>query len=524
MAFSNPVTVATATASSTSPKVLTYNGLVGKTYVLCLGRYNAADSFSAVTDDGGNTWTRVDYAPKSGTTGRRIEIWKCKPTAPFTSVSATMAGGTSFGTAALVELTGGSGVVNASNAIERAASLTPAAVTLTPTKPRTMVISIIQANSNLTSAIHESTGWTALSSAAEGPKVVYKYNPPAGTALGVSWTLDTSTGSGHAIAAFEEESVWFLWDGTTEIPLNLDGTWNGTSIDPCMFDVVYDGGGDPPPVVNTTLGWSPPNSTTTDINNMLSMYPNPKLMRLYTAAGGGLAPWSSGILTQVPSTSRLWYSFKDWNSSTSPSALYNWLTNRPSSRSGQIDLVTINHEPEQQTGGDPLPADFRRIWQEVIAAIANHPRRNEIMLVPVFTEYYAKRNASWWNDFGIVCTYAGIDAVGFDYYDTGYSSYRTAVERNEFPLSIGRRSDVQKPIAFAEWGIARKPGIDSTGSVAAQAMRDNMAYLRQQDDVPVVSWFYRGECVLDQPVTSDGVTFTRTTEQQAFRDLMALNP
>lgn len=256
------------------------------------------------------------------------------------------------------------------------------------------------------------------------------------------------------------------------------------------------------------------------IDNMLSLYPNPKLMRLYSAPGAGIASWTSGMLTKVPNNCVLWYSFKDWNSATSPPLLNSFLTNRPATRSGIIDWVTINHEPEQQTGSDPLPVDFRRIWQEVIAAIASHPRRSEIWLVPVFTEYYAKRNATWWNDFGIVSSYAGINAVGFDIYDTGYSTYRTAVERNEFPLQIARRSDVNKPLGVAEWGIARKPSIDSTGSVAAQAMRDNMAYVRQQSDARVVSWFYRGELILDQPVTSDGVTFTRTLEQQAFRDLM----
>jgi hypothetical protein len=39
MAISNPVTVATAATGDANPKVLNYNGVVGRTYVLCLGRY-----------------------------------------------------------------------------------------------------------------------------------------------------------------------------------------------------------------------------------------------------------------------------------------------------------------------------------------------------------------------------------------------------------------------------------------------------------------------------------------------------
>ncbi len=33
-------------------------------------------------------------------------------------------------------------------------------------------------------------------------------------------------------------AVWSLWNGSTEVPLTLDGVWNGSSIDPTDFDRV----------------------------------------------------------------------------------------------------------------------------------------------------------------------------------------------------------------------------------------------------------------------------------------------
>ncbi|NBE80315.1 glycoside hydrolase family 26 protein [Micromonospora rubida] len=263
----------------------------------------------------------------------------------------------------------------------------------------------------------------------------------------------------------------------------------------------------------TLLGWCPPDSTTAQIRAMTGRYARPQVMRLYTGAGGGIAPWSSGILTQVPAGCPVHYSFKDWTSA-SPAAVREWLSARPAGRRDVVDLVTLDHEPEQQTAGDPSPAEFRQQWQELVGALAGHPRRAEVWLVPVFTEYAARRQASWWDDFGQVAAMPGVDAVGFDIYDTGYERYRTPAERNDFALAAARR--VGKPLVVAEWGIKRKPTLkggkpyDPDGALCAQAMRDNVAHLRAQPDVPFVEWFHRGDCNLD----------ARGPERQAFVDLM----
>lgn len=287
-------------------------------------------------------------------------------------------------------------------------------------------------------------------------------------------------------------------------------------------------------VGSVPLGWSPVGSNPTDLADMLARYPNPKLVRLYLEAGDGPPTWS-GILSMVSATTPIWVSFKDWDPVTSPQKLRDFFTNRPTARKGVVDRVTIDHEPEQDPGGsDPLPADFRREWQELGAAVRGHPRRSEFKLVPVFTEYYARRNAAtWWTDLGIVASYPDVDEIAFDVYDSGYPAYRTITERNDFMLSQARRAEVKKPLSIGEFGIKRKPSTNSgadydiDGALAAKAMRDQMAYLRTQPDIGVVSWFYRGFLRLHIQQTYDtgphaGQTYMPEAERLAFIELMAV--
>ncbi|GAA2708431.1 hypothetical protein ACFY2R_06600 [Micromonospora olivasterospora] len=274
------------------------------------------------------------------------------------------------------------------------------------------------------------------------------------------------------------------------------------------------------------LGWCPPQSSAASVQAMLARYPRPRSIRVYSGSGAGLESWSSGALAQVPADCAAHYSFKDWSSATSPTAVRDWLSARPVARRQVVDLLTLDHEPEQQNGDDPTPAAYRQEWQELVAALAGHPRRREVWLVPVFTEYYARRTATWWADFGVVSGYAGVDAVGFDIYDAGYERYRTPVERNDFALAQARR--VGRPLVVPEWGIKRKPTLNSgvaydpNGTLCAQAMRDNMTHLRAQPDLPYVEWFYRGDCNLDATLTyPSGQTYVRDAERAAFVQLTA---
>lgn len=243
MTFLAPTVVGVKSpVNATSPTNISVTGVVGRTYVAVLGRYTATHDFDTVTDNGSNTWTRLRSVPVSGSTGRRAELWVCHPTNPFTTVTLTFVD-ISFATAAIIELIGGTGAVDVHNGLERASSTTPAAVNVTPTQANTLVIAGIQANPNATSAITPSAGWTPLAGAtSEGPDLAWQYNPSVVVATGVSWTLGAASGSGHVIAAFIEappDSPFYLWDGTDETLLTIEGVWNGTTVDPVGFEVVH---------------------------------------------------------------------------------------------------------------------------------------------------------------------------------------------------------------------------------------------------------------------------------------------
>ncbi|MEU7590646.1 hypothetical protein AB0A95_30690 [Micromonospora sp. NPDC049230] len=196
----------TATPGTVSPLTVAHAGATGRLYLLVLSRSSATDAYTTVTDNAGNTWTRRTFAPASGSVGRRIELWTCQPGATFATVSAAFSGtGTAY--ASLYYVTGH----NVANPIDqiasnfRAAATAPAAVEVTPSVPATLAVAAIAASPNTLAQTTPSGGWTVLPSSTGGPAVVYQTNPANGVALGVSWTLATASGSGHAIATIRPE-------------------------------------------------------------------------------------------------------------------------------------------------------------------------------------------------------------------------------------------------------------------------------------------------------------------------------
>lgn len=196
---------AVATPGTVSPLSLTHAGATDRLYVLVLARSSAADPFTTVIDNASNTWTRITYAPTSGSVGRRIEMWTCQPTIAFASVSVGFSGaGTAY--ASLYEITGHHATpLDQAASDHRSSTTTPAAVEVTPSGTGRLVIAGVACAPNTLAQITASPGWTALPSHDGGPAVVYQTDPAASAPLGVSWTLATSAGSGHAIAAIAPE-------------------------------------------------------------------------------------------------------------------------------------------------------------------------------------------------------------------------------------------------------------------------------------------------------------------------------
>lgn len=491
MAFSNPVTVASATSDNISPKVMTYSGQPGRIYLACLGRYQAADTFTAVSDNAGNTWSRVATAPASGTTGRRIDLWICKPTVAFSTVTVTFTG-TTIATASLVEIQGGTGVVNASAAIERASSATPAALTITPTKANTMVVAIVQANSNNTSAISTTGDWTPIGSALEGPKIVYRYAPPANSPVGASWTFSVSQGSGHAIVALEEDSSpWFLWDGTTEVPLNLDGVWNGSTIDPCMFDTVV---GTPPPAQSMLVGLDClPQNMAADF----AAFPGVMYHRdfgsdnLYGSDADTLTeptPFNTGTRwANLPQGATMHISWKD-----DPALFTNFLDSIPDTPPAWFTGVYVSpwHEPHDDVRDGTFTTAQFRAWGATLTSIKNtHPKGNWVLGVgPILTRYdldeapvRADPGEYGWSGmdfFGVDCYQS---ATNVPYYDN----------QKMFGFVFDRIHDVYPgiPLMIPEYGIVRNTSTDPTGANRAAAITGHISYLRSRGDVLAIAYF-----------------------------------
>lgn len=233
---------AQATPGTVSPLTVTYAGVAGRLYVLLTARNTATDPFTTVTDSAGNTWTRLHFAPTSGSVGRRIEQWYCVPTAPFATVTVAFTGA-GQAQASLYEITGQAGSYLDTNAADfRASSAAPTAVTATPSEAGTLAIAAIQANSNTAAQCTPSAGWTSLATNPAGPAVAYRANPTSGVALGVSWTLTTAQGTGHSIGIYKAAPAGVLavtvWNGTAEVPGTVEGVYNGTTVVPASLDIV----------------------------------------------------------------------------------------------------------------------------------------------------------------------------------------------------------------------------------------------------------------------------------------------
>lgn len=261
----------------------------------------------------------------------------------------------------------------------------------------------------------------------------------------------------------------------------------------------------------TDLGWSVGGGTVAGYQRQATAYGSPSAVRIFSPPSSGIKPWTRDILAAIPRDAILIYSIKDW-----PIDVYGWMSSRPSTLTTPY-YFCLDHEPEGGPAkGDPTPAQYQQEWRELIDQVKNHPRRSEMRLAPIFTEYYAKKNAAtFWADFGVVASYSGVDAIGFDIYDLAYSTYRTPADRLTVPLQYARRSEVRKPLIVAEWGIDDKGAVlNPGGTVAAKQMRDTMAHIRKQSDIPYVTWWHDDYNAL----------WDRPAEQQALKDLIALNP
>lgn len=236
-----PVFRAVATPQTGTDLTLSYSGSAGQLFLILGGSSGLPSSDTGVTDNGGNTWTKVESTPPSGTTGRRAFAYICLATSSFTTVTVAHDHLLQL-TASLVEVTGFDSVtpLDTHGSASRASSTTPAAVTVTPTNSNALEIGIIQANTNLaTTGVNVPTGYTDLTGyATQGPKIVYKVGPTAGTPDGPAFTLSVAQGSGMVtliinaatagIPISMSDSFGFSDSASIGVTLPLSDSWTET--------------------------------------------------------------------------------------------------------------------------------------------------------------------------------------------------------------------------------------------------------------------------------------------------------
>ena len=288
--------------------------------------------------------------------------------------------------------------------------------------------------------------------------------------------------------------------------------------------------GTPPPASTALLGMCPVSSTSVaDLKAIWQRFPKVNTVRFFS--GGTFVPWGSTLWAAIPtSIKRIAYSTKTRESNDAINSYWNSM---PERFRGIIEWI-IDHEPEQDPGGsDPTVAEFKAEYQQIGQLRLAHPRKADWNFGPTFTEYRANLDGeTWWNNYGIVGTYPGVNRVGYDIYDTGYeqefpNSYRTPQHMFGGLFTYRARVNqtatdgVLRTANVDEWGIARDADADpiaSQGDDAAAAMAAHWNYFKTQPGAGTLNWFDRGGCYLGaSPTDPSG----RPLEYQAFASMAA---
>jgi hypothetical protein len=249
----------------------------------------------------------------------------------------------------------------------------------------------------------------------------------------------------------------------------------------------------------TLVGWCPAGRT---VAEMLAMYPGTTAVRIFVGAGKPLPTWDGPVLGPIPAGVMVHVSFKTWD----VPAVERWLTAMPAEHAPII--LTYAHEPEQGTAaGDPTVEQFRTRWAELVAALADHPRRPDVLLVPVYTRYWWQAHA---NDLRWLVPM--VDAYGWDVYNDG-PTYRTPDDLLTIPRDIAKRTGL--PYLIAELGGVRLAS-DKDGAGRAKWMRDMVA-AAATDGAWTVCWFHKGNSDL-APVLTAAVT-DPALERQTWQQL-----
>ncbi|MCT2277984.1 hypothetical protein M3G91_10140 [Micromonospora chalcea] len=223
----------------------------------------------------------------------------------------------------------------------------------------------------------------------------------------------------------------------------------------------------------TLLGWCPGGRP---VDVMLNLYPGTGTVRLFVGAGKPIPEWGGPVLGPLGTTVVPHLSFKTWDLGP----VVKLVDGIPD---GQLLILTYAHEPEQGTAaGDPTPEVFHARWAELVAALADHPKRDRLLLVPVYTRYWWQANRG---DRRWLVT-APVDAHGWDIYNNG-TGYRSPDDLLAIPRQVAL--DTGLPYLVAELG-ATVVGANVTGR---SAWMRSMVDAAKADGALTVAWFHKDD-------------------------------
>lgn len=227
------------------------------------------------------------------------------------------------------------------------------------------------------------------------------------------------------------------------------------------------------------VGWCPGGRRVAD---MLKLYPSTQVVRLFYGFRDRLPNWDGPDLGPLGDALPI-VSAKVWD-------LPGLLALADGIPDGKLLAPSYHHEDEQQDGGDIPPQLWVSRWAELARGFEGHPKRDQIILAPIFTRY-------WWEKHpGDLRYWPGevahlLDAVGWDIYNSG-TTYRSPDDLLRVPREMAARTGL--PYFIAELGAVRV-ATDTDGSGRSAWMRA-MVDAARADGALAVCWFHKNACDL----------------------------
>ena len=228
--------------------------------------------------------------------------------------------------------------------------------------------------------------------------------------------------------------------------------------------------------------------------------------RIYSA--GDPTGWGTANVTDAQAMLApggiLHFSFKNTPTSTNVNTFMNGIP------AGTTVWLTYHHEDEQGTGGDIPLAQYKADWATLRTLCDAHPKRNQVVLVGVLTEFRCTFGGENWQDWWT----GHEDKMAVDTYNATSSGPAYRAPSDIWNIASQVASVTGFPAAIPEYGAGLVSG-DTSGSGRIACVNSQIAYLRANPGIAdAVAWFsLEGFPTLTNDLSTD------TNLQDAWRAL-----